>query len=48
MENVKRCYARPTLTCEESFKRDMKDCDVTEEVAMDRDAWKLAIHVPEP
>jgi hypothetical protein len=47
-ENVKRGRGRPNLTWEESVKRDMKDWNITKELAMDRAAWKLAIHVPEP
>ena len=47
-ENVKRGRGRPILTWEESVKRDLKDWSITKELAMDRGAWKLAIHVPEP
>ena len=47
-ENVKRGRGRPNLTWEESVKRDMKDWSTTKELAMDRGAWKLAIHVSEP
>ena len=47
-DNVKRGRGRPNLTWEESVKRDLKDWNITKELAMDRDAWKLAIHVPEP
>lgn len=47
-ENVKRGRGRPNLTWEESVKRDLKDWNITKELAMDRGAWKLAIHVPEP
>ena len=32
----------------ESVKRDLKDWNITKELAMDRGAWKLAIHVREP
>ena len=46
--NVKRGRGRPNLTWEESVKRDLKDWSITKEPAMDRGAWKLAIHVPEP
>jgi hypothetical protein len=46
--NVKRGWGRPNLTWEESVKRDLKDWSITKELAMDRAAWKLAIHVPEP
>ncbi|KAM3386548.1 hypothetical protein ACQJBY_009864 [Aegilops geniculata] len=48
VENVKRGRGRPNLTWEESVKRDLKDWSITKELAMDRGAWKLAIHVPEP
>ena len=47
-ENVKRGRGRPNLTWEESVKRDLKDWSIDKELAMDRGAWKLAIHVPEP
>lgn len=47
-ENVKRGRGRPHLTWEESVKRDLKVWDIAKELAMDRGAWKLAIHVPEP
>ena len=33
---------------DESVKRDLKDWDISEEVALDRSAWRLAINVPEP
>jgi hypothetical protein len=45
-DNVKRGRSRPNLTWEESVKRDLKDWSTTKELAMDRAAWKLAIHVP--
>ena len=47
-DNVKRGRGRPNLTWEESVKRDMKDWSIDRELAMDRGAWKLDIHVPEP
>ena len=47
-ENVKRGRGRPNLTREETVKRDLKDWSITKELAMDKGAWKLAIHVPEP
>ena len=47
-ETVKRGRSRPNLTWKESVKRDLKDWSITKELAMDRGAWKLAIHVPEP
>ena len=36
------------LTWQESVKKDLKDWNITKELAMDRGVWKLAIHVPEP
>ena len=39
---------RPKLTWDESVKRDLKDWNISEEVALDRSAWRLAINVPEP
>ena len=48
IDNVKRGRGRPNLTWEESVKRDLKDWDILKELAMDRSAWRLAIHVPEP
>uniref|UniRef100_A0A8I6YD54 Reverse transcriptase domain-containing protein n=1 Tax=Hordeum vulgare subsp. vulgare TaxID=112509 RepID=A0A8I6YD54_HORVV len=47
-ENVKRGRGRPNLTWEESIKRDLKVWNIDKDLAMDRGAWKLAIHVPEP
>jgi hypothetical protein len=47
-DNVNRGWGRPNLIWEESVKRDLKDWSITKELAMDRTAWKLAIHVPEP
>ncbi|TVT99309.1 hypothetical protein EJB05_55308, partial [Eragrostis curvula] len=46
-ENVKRGRGRPTLTWAESVKRDMKDWNIAEELAMDRREWKQAIHMPD-
>ena len=46
--NVKRGRGRPNLTWEESVKRDLKVWNIDKDLAMDRGAWKLAIHVPEP
>ena len=48
VENVKRGRDRQNLTWEESVKRVLKDWSITKELAMDRGAWKLAMHVPEP
>ena len=48
VDKVKRGRGRPKLTWDESVKRDLKDWDISEEVAVDRSAWRLAINVPEP
>jgi hypothetical protein len=47
-DNERRDKCRSNLTWEESVKRDLKDWCITEELALDRREWKLAIHVPEP
>ena len=36
VDKVKRGKGRPKLTWEESVKRDLKDCDISEELALDR------------
>jgi len=46
-DKVKRGRGRPKLTWDESVKRDLKDWDISEEVALDRSVWRLAINVPE-
>ena len=48
VNNVKRGRGRPKLTWDESVKRGLKDWNISEEVALDRSAWRLAISVPEP
>jgi len=48
VDKVKRGRGRPKLTWDESVKRDLKDWNISEEVALDRSAWRLAISVPEP
>ena len=47
-ENTKRGRGRPKLTWEEAVKRDLKAWGISKELLFDRDAWKLAIQVPEP
>ena len=39
---------RPKLTWVESVKRDLKDWNISKEIALDRSAWRLAINVPKP
>ncbi|KAG2634251.1 hypothetical protein PVAP13_2NG197403 [Panicum virgatum] len=48
VNKVKKGRGRPKLTWDELVKRDLKDWDISEEVALDRSAWRLAINVPEP
>jgi len=48
IESTRRGKGRPRLTWEEAVKRDLKEWNVSKELATDRSAWKLAIHVPEP
>ena len=48
VDNVKRGRGRPKLTWDESVNRDLKYCDISEELALDMSAWRLAINVPEP
>ena len=53
VDNVKRGRNRPKLTWDESVKRDLKDWNISKEIALDRIAldrstWRLAINVPEP
>ena len=33
---------------DESVKRDLKDWNISKEIALDRSAWRLAINVSEP
>ena len=48
VDKVKRSRGRPKLTWDESVKRDLKDWDISEELVLDRSAWRLAINVAEP
>jgi hypothetical protein len=47
-ENTRRERGRPRLTWEEAIKRDLKKWNISKELALDRSAWKIAIHVHEP
>jgi len=47
-DNVKRGRGRPKLTWDESVKRDLREWDISKELAVDRSVWRLAINVPEP
>jgi len=46
--NVKRGRGRPKLTWVEAIKGDLKGCNIPKDLALDRSAWKTAIHVSEP
>ena len=48
VDKVKRGRCRPKLIWDESVKRDLKDWNISEELAFDRSAWRLAINVTEP
>ncbi|KAG2549704.1 hypothetical protein PVAP13_9KG354113 [Panicum virgatum] len=48
VDNVKRGRGRPKLTWDELVKRDLKDWNISKEIALDRSAWRLAINVSEP
>ena len=48
VDNVKRDRGRPKLTWYESVKRDLKNWNISKEIALDRSAWRLVINVPEP
>jgi hypothetical protein len=47
-DNEKRGRGRPNLTCEKFVKRDLKDCCITNELALNKREWKLTIHMSEP
>ena len=46
--STRRGRGRPRLIWEEAVKKDLKEWNVSKELVLDRSAWKLAIHVPEP
>ncbi|KAG2602019.1 hypothetical protein PVAP13_5KG646507 [Panicum virgatum] len=48
VDKVKTGSGRPKLIWDESVKRDLKNWNISKEVALDRSAWRLAISVPEP
>jgi hypothetical protein len=47
-ENTKRGRGRSRLTWEKAIKIDLKEWNIPKELALDRSAWKIAIHVSEP
>ena len=48
LHNVKKGRGRPKLTWDELVKRDLKDWNISKEIALDRSAWRLDINMPEP
>jgi len=48
VDNIKRGRGRPKLMWDELVKRDLKNWNISKEIALDRSAWRLAINVPEP
>jgi hypothetical protein len=46
--NAKRGRGRPKLTWEEAIKVDLKGWNISKDLVLNRSAWKIAIHVPEP
>jgi hypothetical protein len=47
-KNTRRGRGRPRLIWEEAIKKYLKECNISKELALDRSAWKMTIHVPEP
>ena len=47
VDNVKRGRCGPKLTWDESVKRDLKDWNISKEIALHRSVWRLVINVPE-
>ena len=45
VDKVKRGRGRPKLIWDESIKRDLKDWDISEELALDKSVWRLAINM---
>ena len=48
VDNVKRGRGRLKLMWNESVKRDLKDWNISKDIALDRSVWRLAINVLEP
>jgi hypothetical protein len=47
-DNIKSGRGRPKLTWDESVKRDLKEWNISKNLAMDKSVWRLAINVFEP
>ncbi|TVU17381.1 hypothetical protein EJB05_33414, partial [Eragrostis curvula] len=43
-DNIKRGRGRPNLTWDNSVKRDLKEWNISKELAIDRSVWRLAIN----
>jgi len=48
VNKVKMGRGRPKLTWDESVKRDLKNWNISKEVALDSSVWRLAINMPKP
>jgi hypothetical protein len=48
VDNIKRGRDRPKLTWDKVVKRDLKECNISMELAKDGRAWRLVINVSEP
>jgi hypothetical protein len=46
-ENIRRGRGRLRLIWEEVIKRDLKELNISKELALDRSVWKMTIHVLE-
>jgi len=47
VDNAKMGRGRPKLTWDESVKGDLKDWNISKEIALDRSVWRLTINVSE-
>jgi len=48
VDSVKRGRGRHKLTWGASVKRDLKEWNISKDLAMDSSAWRQSINVPEP
>ena len=48
VDSVKRGRGRPKLTWGASVKRDLKEWNISKDLAMDSSAWRQSINVSEP
>ena len=47
VDKIKRGRGRPKLIWDESVKGDLKDWNISKDIALDRSAWRLAINMSE-